>query len=200
MLDRVREERNDEYEDSIQGKIWNEIAPEELPACKAESGVFMNPEPWFRKFEHPYVNNKHCKETHGGMRPRILEIPPYTAIAVPFKWMLRREQRQIEEKIVEPLPKDANPPFPSPWVFGKERQIALSEHVFGKLEERKSLIFFYCKEGHPVGENIRRLIIGVGNLTSLGKLEKYDSNKGPSYPLWDRLVGHSVRPKSKDGF
>lgn len=200
MLDRIRLEKNDKQEDLLRGKSWADLTPEQLPPCKAESGIFMNTMPWRRKFEHPYVNNKHCKETHGGMYPRILEIPPYTAIAVPFRWMLSREQSRIEEQVPEELPADVQPPFPSPWVFGKDRQCALSNHVFNKLEENKSLIFFYCKEGHPVGEGIRRLVVGVGTLTKIGKLTKYDSTQGPSYPLWDRPISHSIRPDGKDGF
>ncbi len=175
MLDRVRQERDDAQEDAIQGTDWSEIAADQLPPCKAESGIFMNPSPWQRKFGHPYVNNKKCRETHGGMSPRILEVPPYTAIAVPFRWMLRKEQKRIDEQMAEPLPADKQAPFPTPWVFGKERQAALSNHVFGKLEDKKSLIFLYCKEGHPVGEGINRLVIGVGKITKIGKLERYDS-------------------------
>ncbi|MGB3225456.1 MAG: AAA family ATPase [Desulforhopalus sp.] len=200
MLDRVREERDDAKEDTICGKDWSELTIEQLPACKAESGVFMNSLPWRRKFEHPYVNNKHCKGTHGGMSPRVLEVPPYTAIAVPFRWMLRNEQSRIDEQVSENLAADISPPFNSPWVFGKERQCSIINHVFAKLEEKKSLIFFYCKEGHPVGDGIRRLVIGVGNLMKLGKLEKYDSAQGPSYPLWDRLVSHSIRQEGSAGF
>jgi len=200
MLDRVREERDDAKEDSIRGKAWKDLPPEQLPPCKAESGIFMNPESWRREFKHPYVNNKHCKETHGGMRPRLLEIPPHTAIAVPFGWMLRKEQARIDGQVPEPLPLEIPPPFNTAWVFGKERQCALLNHVFGKLEEKKSLIFFYCKEGHPVGDGIRRLVVGVGTLTKLGKLEKYDSVQGPSYPLWDRPVSHSIRPDGHEGF
>ncbi len=200
MLDRVREERDDAREVIIRGKEWSRLVPDELPPCKAESGIFMNPEPWQRKFEHPYVNNKHCKDTHGNMHPRILEISPYTAIAVPFRWMLRKEQKQINKQLPEAFPDDVKPPFPSPWVFGKERQCALLDHFFGKLQENKSLIFFYCKEGHPLGDGIRRLVVGVGVLVKLGKLEKYDSDQGPSYPLWDRLVSHSIRLDGNGGF
>ena len=200
MLDRVRSERDDVQEYELKGKPWAELTPKQLPPCKAESGIFMNPASWIREFNHPYVGNKHCKETHGDMRPRLLEIPPFTAIAVPFRWMLRQEQSRIETQVPETLPRDDLPPFATPWVFGKDRQSALLTHVFDKLQKKKSLIFFYCKEGHPVGEGIRRLVVGIGNLTELGKLEKYDSDRGPSYPLWDRLVGHSIRPSGKDGF
>lgn len=150
MLDRVREERDDAAEDALSGKDWSELTLDQLPPCKAESGIFMNPLPWRRQFIHPYVNNKHCKDTHGGMKPRLLEVPPYTAIAVPFLWMLRKEQKRIDEMLPEALPPDDKPPFNSPWVFGQKRQCALSDHVFGKLDEGRSLFFPYCKEGHPL--------------------------------------------------
>lgn len=200
MLDRVREERNDAAEDALSGKDWSELTPDQLPPCKAESGIFMNPLPWRRLFNHPYVNNKHCKESHGGMTPRLLEVPRYTAIAVPFRWMLRKEQKRIDEALPEPLPPDVEPPFPSPWVFGKERQCALSNHIFEKLDAGRSLFFPYCKEGHPLGEGLRRLVVGVGTITKIGKLEQYDSDKGAAYPLWDRLITHGIRPDGENGF
>ena len=105
----------------------------------------MNPFPWRRQFQHPYVDNKKCAATHGSMKPRLLEIPPYTAIAVPFHWMLERQQKAIDEKLPVPLPPEEKAPFLSPWVFGKERQCALSEHVFGHLDENRSLVLFIPK-------------------------------------------------------
>jgi ATP-dependent exoDNAse (exonuclease V) alpha subunit len=200
MLDRVREERNDKEEDALQGRDWCELTPEQLPPCKAESGGFMNSLSWKRKFKHPYVNADKCKESHGDLKPRLLEIPAYTAIAVPFLWMLRKEQKVIDERLAEPLAMDEKPPFPSPWVFGKERQCALLEHFFGKLEKDHSLVFFYAKEGHPLGDGVRRLVVGVGTINRVGKLEQYDGSNGPSYPLWDRLIGHSIRPDGDAGF
>lgn len=200
MLDRVREERKEADEDALRGKSWGELAPEQLPPCKAESGIFMNPMPWRRRFQHPYAENEKCAATHGGMKPRLLEIPDYAAIAVPFRWMLRSEQKGIDNRLPVPLPPDEKPPFATPWVFGKERQIALSNHVFGQLEKDKSLVFFYTKEGHPLGEGIRRLVLGVGAITRIGKLEQYDSPTGPRYPLWDRLISHSIRPDGYAGF
>lgn len=200
MLDRVREERKDASEDALSCVDWSELSPKQLPPCKAESGVFMNPLPWQRLFKHPYTDNKYCTESHGGMLPRMLEVPPYTAIAVPFLWMLRKQQKCIDEHRPSPLPRDVDPPFPSSWVFGKERQCALSNVVFDQLAEDRSLVFFYTKDGHPLGDGIRRLVVGVGTITQIGKLERYDSAKGPSYPLWDRLIGHSIRPEGQAGF
>ena len=200
MLDRVREEKDDAAEEAIAEKPWNELTPEQLPPCKAESGIFMNPFPWKRRFQHPYVELNNCANTHGTLKPRILEVPPYTAIAVPFRWMLERQQKGIDEKLPVPLPPDQQAPFPSPWVFGKERQSALTDHVFGQLEEKRSLVLFYTKEGHPLGDGIRRLVVGIGTITRVGKIERYDSDTGPSYPLWDRLISHSIRSDGTEGF
>jgi hypothetical protein len=41
-LDRIRLERDDAREDALAGKRWSTLDPDELPACKAESGAFMN--------------------------------------------------------------------------------------------------------------------------------------------------------------
>lgn len=87
MLDRVREERDDAAEDAISGKDWSELTPEQLPPCKAESGVFMNPLPWRRLFHHPYVDNKHCKAA------RLCELLPEAA-TVEFKMNLEELSSQ----------------------------------------------------------------------------------------------------------
>lgn len=200
LLDRIRESRNEQAEELIRGKSWADLAPAELPPCKAESGAFMNPQPWVREFEHPYAGNDNCTETHGKLKKRKLTIPPYSAIAVPFWWMLRKNQKEIDQRLVKPLPPDDKAPFPSPWVFGRERQLALSRHFFDQVEAEESLAFFYCKEGHPLGDGISRLVVGVGRILKVGKVEQYDTAAGPSYPLWDRVITHSIRPGEADGF
>lgn len=161
----------------------------------------MSPRPWIREFDHPYRQNKNCAKTHGNLKKRMLGLPAFSAIAVPFKWMLRKNQRHIDERLLQPLPTDDEPPFPSPWVFGRQRQEAIVDEVFGHLSEEKSLVLFYTKEGHPLGDGIRRLVVGIGRITKVGKREHYDTFDGkPGYPLWDRVIGHSIRPDGHDGF
>ena len=36
-LDRIRDERDDVVEDSLAGKPWDELSPEQQPPCRAES-------------------------------------------------------------------------------------------------------------------------------------------------------------------
>ena len=199
-LQRIRESKTS-AEDQLAGRGFDELNPAQLPPCKAESGYFMSPHPWVREFDHPYRENKKCAETHGDMKRRLLKIPAYTAIAVPFNWMLRRSQRDIAARLPAELPADQEPPFHSAWVFGRERQEALVDHVFGQLECDRSLVIFYTKEGHPLGDGIRRLVVGIGTVTEVGKREHYDTTEGtPGYPLWDRLISHSIRLDGAEGF
>ncbi|WP_419697321.1 ATP-dependent DNA helicase (plasmid) [Mesorhizobium muleiense] len=187
--------------DQIAGLRWDELTPEGLPPCKAESGAFMNEWPWIRRFEHPYSTIKKAAETHGALKPTVVKVPEYAAFAVPFGWMLRSEQQTIDAKLPSPLPPDENSPFPSPWVFGRARQTALVDLVFGRLKPERSLIFFYCKEGQPLGDTISRLIVGVGRIESIAPTKQYDAQPGkPTYPMWDRLLRHSIRPDGSDGF
>ena len=99
--------------------------PDELPACKAESGAFMNDEEWSRRFVHPYAGIKKAEETHGHLKPTLVKIPSYATFVVPFAWMLKSEQKAIDERLPTPLPLDEEAPFNSPWVFGRERQEAI---------------------------------------------------------------------------
>ena len=98
-LDRIREEKDDNALDEIAGVGWDELTPEQLPPCKAESGAFMNERPWIRRFEHPYATIKKTADTHGVLKPTVVKVPEYAAFAVPFGWMLRSEQQAIDAKL-----------------------------------------------------------------------------------------------------
>ncbi len=199
-LDRIRLERNDTDEEKVAGTSFCNLRPDELPPCKAESAAFMNTEEWWREVRHPYQKNKKTSMTHSHLRPTKIRIPPYSTFAVPFNWMLRENQSRIDDMLPESLPPDENPPFPSPWVFSSERQEALSELFFNRLTPTKSLVFFYTKSGHPLGESIPRLVVGVGKIKQLKKIIRYESVGETTYPLWDRLFEHSIRPTGYDGF
>lgn len=200
-LDRVREERKDDIEDSMAERSWNELMPNQLPACKAESGGFMSPVEWTREFEHPYMKNKKAEATHGHLKPTIVKVPAFSSFAVPFAWMLQGEQKSIDQSLPTPLPPDEKAPFNSPWVFGKARQEALVNLFAGRLVPQKSLVFFYCKEGQPLGDFVARLVVAVGRVTSVAPIQPYGTRNGASgHPMWDRLFQHSIRPDGSDGF
>lgn len=201
-LDRIRASRDDSKEDRLAGRAWADLDARELPPCKAEGAAFMTPRSWVRLFEHPYQPLTKTRDTHGHLRPLPLTVPPYSTFAVPFWWMNRDYQEEIDQSVPELLPPDEPSPFRSPWVFGAARQDALVELVFRRLEAGRSLAFFYTKEGHPLADEIRRLVVGVGTINTVGKPSYYETSdrSKPTYLIWDRLIGHSIRPDGREGF
>lgn len=200
-LDRIRLERDDAREDALAGKRWSTLDPDELPACKAESGAFMNEEEWSRRFVHPYAGIKKAEETHGHLKPTLVRVPSYATFVVPFAWMLRSEQKAIDERLPTPLPPDEVSPFASPWVFGRERQEAILKLFSSRLTPERSLVFFYCKEGQPLGDTISRLVMGVGRIATVAQPKAYDvTKKKPTHLMWDLLIRHTIRPDGEDGF
>ena len=200
-LDRVRESRNDAYEETIAGRHWADLPGDALPPCRQEAGAFMSAREWTRVISHPYQEGKKTQETHGHLRPTPVKVPQYATFAVPFAWMTRRDQDAIESRLPNRLPEDREPPFPTAWVFGRDRQEALLTNFFESLTPSRSLVFFYTKEGQPVSDAISRLVVGVGRLTKVSPVLRYDSVGGkPVYPMWDRLIQHSIRPDGTDGF
>ena len=199
-LDRIRVERDDASEQNLAGKNFAELLLTQQPACKAESGAFMNSREWVREFNHPYQSLKKTQSTHGHLKPTKIKVEPYSTFAVPFLWMLREQQEKIDSSVAQQLPTDEEPPFSSPWVFSSARQEALCELFFGRLAPAKSLVFFYTKSGHPLGEAISRLIVGVGTVESIAGQLRYESSGKSTYPMWDRKFRHSIRPDGHTGF
>lgn len=200
-LDRIREERDDAREDALAGKRWSTLEPDDLPACKAESGAFMNEDEWSRRFVHPYAGINKANETHGHLKPTLVRVPSYATFVVPFAWMLKSEQDGIDKRLPTPLPPDEQSPFASPWVFGRERQEAILKLFSSRLAPERSLVFFYCKEGQPLGDTISRLVMGVGRIATVAQPKAYDVTKTkPTHLMWDLLIRHTIRPDGEDGF
>lgn len=199
-LDHIRLERDDSKDERFAKHPWNELNSDQLPPCIAESGGFMSPQKWTRVFIHPYQNNKKCEFTHGYLTPTSVTIPPFSTFAVPFWWMLKVNQDKIDESLPVPLPPDEKAPFESAWVFGRERQEALSKLFFQNVQDGSSLVFFYCKEGTPLGDKFSRLIVGVGTVVKVWPLLYYESRKSPTYAIWDRVIQHSILPDGYEGF
>jgi ATP-dependent exoDNAse (exonuclease V) alpha subunit len=201
-LSRIAIEKNLAAEALQVGKHFSILPPDQLPPCKAESVTFMSPSEWRRTVEHPYQNSKQCSETHGHLRPTEVTVPPYSTFAVPFWWMLKKNQDAIDSARPEPLPAEDESPFPTPWVFGRARQEALLKLFFDdRLKVHESLVLFYTKAAPVLEDTSGRLLVGIGTITNLAKPIYYE-RVGPrsTYPLWDRIVHHSIRPEGVDGF
>ena len=178
----------------LSGRCFSSLTVAELPPCRAESGAFMNEVEWRRLFEHPYAGSSDAAAAHGHLKPTRVSVPPYSTFAVPFWWMLRKDQKAIQESLADPLPPDEEPPFPTGWVFGRARQEALVDLFFKKrLVESESLALFYCKAGHPLGEQVPRLVVGIGAVTKIDQVRRYESSKSGARCLSMKLQRHPRR-------
>src|SRR5450830_1771803 len=94
----------------------------------------------------------------------------------------------------ESLPPDEEAPIDTAWVFSAERQQAILRLFFERLREGASLVMYYTKEGQPIDDDIGRLVVGVGTITRVHPVIDLKASREPTYPAWDRLITHSIRP------
>ena len=165
---------------------------------------------------HPYAEI--FPDTHGHFKETQFVQPPYSAACVPFRWMLRGkvegDPRENTPGLAERLQigwvPDREPEIrnksgyevETAWVQERENQLALLDTFFGALRPEESLCFIYAKRT-PLSEQARRVIIGVGRVLSVGRAVEYIhsvDNPPLRCVLWERNIGHSIRPDSVDGF
>jgi len=210
VLPRIGEGKRDEIEVECAGRRLDELGAGELPPCVGERASFMAPFELARTMRHPYA--KSSAETHGHFAPTRFVQPGWSAACVPFRWMLRLEvegdPKKNEPGIAERLKlgwvveREPELGFRTAWVQERDNQLALLDTFFGALRPEESLCFFYAKRT-PLSEQSRRAIVGVGRVLSVGQATEYsyDVEDPPlRCVLWERNVGHSIRPGFTDGF
>jgi ATP-dependent exoDNAse (exonuclease V) alpha subunit len=101
--------------------------------------------------------------------------------------------REVCEAESLDLPSPTNPEKRSGWVYEPERQVPLLEHFWGKLEPRKSLVFFYLNQGNPLDETTPRILVGAGRIKSMGPMSFFGNKNATSekYPVWSRRITHN---------
>ena len=216
ILPRIGASRRDDVEARCRGQRLDELDGADLPPCVGERVSFMAPFPLRRTMTHPYT--EYYPETHGHFAPTRFVHPAYSAACVPFRWMLREKvegnakdgEIGIAERLKIGWVPDREPDIrnhqgkqvKTDWVQERENQLALLDTFFGALRPEESLCFFYAK-GTPLSEQSRRVIVGVGRVLSVGEATEYAykvKNSPLHCVLWERNVGHSVRPGFADGF
>ena len=91
-LRRIADNRDDEKEESVRGKAIKDLEEGQWPCCVAERGMFMAPFEYTRFANHPYKETS--PDTHGHFAQTPLRHPPYSAPAVPFRWMFSESMQQ----------------------------------------------------------------------------------------------------------
>ena len=210
VLPHIAENRDDRKETLHAGMSLEELDSDQHPPCVDEHGTIMAPFPQTLVKRHPY---KWATATHGHFADTPFTIQPYSAAAVPFRWMLRTE---LENSLTELIPVDLNrePDLAKnngfsgndqPWLQeGTNQKLAL-DTFFSAVVPEESLVFFYAKRT-PLTEDQRRVIVGVGRVKSVAETIEYRYETGSrpedkiSSYLWEHNVKHSIRPRMKDGF
>lgn len=192
-LPRIYQKKDDQAEEALAGKHWNDLQDNQIPPCIGEGGGFMSTRKYSREFNHPYNKPRSKEIPHLALKPTTIEVLPYSCFAVPYWWMLRSNQATIREWFPD-IPHDQSPPFPSSWVYTSKTQEALLKRFFEPIKEAQSLVVFYAKGSNPIDEDSRRIIVGIGNIQAKSKILKYETKADYTYPLWDRLITHGIRP------
>jgi len=198
-LKRIREGRVDAAEDAAHGRRWDQIDGADLPPCVAESGGFLSPRPVRRLFQHPYQS---WSPDHQHLKDTWVDIPPYSFLATPYRWMLAAEGPRLEEELHTHLSHDKQD-NQTAWVWNRERQNQLLGAGFGRVGPG-SLVLAYCKDGHPLAEGAQsstRLVVGAGFIEEMSTkpMEYLVSGQKLSFPMWDRIVQHSIRRDAARG-
>ena len=165
-----------------------------------------------RKRNHPYVTTS--PETHGHFLGTNLRHPPFSADAIPFRWMRKPTRwfdsdkpNEIDFRDKYDLGRD---PILEPelkvekgWLQQLDNHAGVLDCFHGHIKETESLCFLYAKRT-PLSEDSRRVIIGVGRVNHKGENKEYQySVPEKAAPLramlWERLIQHSIRPLGIDG-
>lgn len=204
ILKRVREQRNDTRELELAGQSWVDMDDADRPPCVVENAGFMLPREHSRTLRHAYVKSS---PAHANLLPTPLRLRPYSTGATPFRWMLRENLSlhaekygiRIDQELEEQADRLAG--FKSSWVQNGGNQRALLDTFFDSVVVNSSIVFLYAKRT-PLAEDTRRVIVGVGRVDSIGPAQEFaaDGANQLHTMVWERVVGHSIRPNFADGF
>lgn len=179
----IRDSREDAREDAVAGKPIDTLGGWQ-PPCSRDPIAF---------------SSRGYTITHSDPleRPELLPvtelIPPYSVCPSAYRWMREDNFRTICEQELLDIPGPKNPNKERGWVAEPDRQLAILNHFWGKLEKGSSLIFFYCKDGHPFAEETQRILVGVGRIADVGPQLFFGSNESKPaqrFPIWSRRITH----------
>lgn len=203
VLKRIREERQDAAEDKVAGRAWSELNEAELPACLTERGAALNAQEFSLRSRHPFAESS--AETHGHFAENSFRLPPYSVQAIPFRWTRKEDAQAIADELALPfdIAREPQLAFDTVWVNDFANQQIMLDTFFSALQPEKSLIFLYAKRT-PLADDPRRVLVGVGRITSVGPAQEHvysgDTRGKLRGLMWERAISHSIRPDGFDGF
>lgn len=215
-LKNIFDSKDENAEATVAGKSIKDLDAQQFPPCVKERATFMADFAFTRTHEHPYA--KQSNETHAHFKPTPLHYPAYGAAALPFRWMMKKfvfgdpeknvsgllEQFPLQEISESFEPSKAVLGFDTNWFQDHRNHRTLLDCFWNHVRPEESLVFFYAKQVPLVEDTGRRVIVGVGRVSSIGNLTEYEYRTPPGDKLrsllWERMVVHSIRPDFADGF
>ncbi|OGU74218.1 MAG: hypothetical protein A2V93_07945 [Ignavibacteria bacterium RBG_16_34_14] len=207
ILKNCSKNRNDEKESSFANQSIKNLEESHFPVCVSERGTFMANFGFDRKITHPYSVSS--PGSHGNLKETTVHFPAYSAAAVPYYWLSKRNTKELIDKYDLEYDPDHEPQLDwnkngktdkDKWVQEYSNQKNLLNCFFEHLKKESSLVFFYAKQV-PFVETSGRVIIGVARIKDIIESDKYEgSNKKFSAAYWEYMILHSVRPNFEDGF
>jgi len=178
----IRDSRDDEKERRFAGASLSDLDGW-LPPCSRDPAAYA---------ERGFVI-VHRDPLEFRRLPSVSEnLPPYSSCPAPYRWMREEFFQEVceAEDLTIRGPDEARS---NGWVFEPDRQRVLLKRFWGKLEPRKSLIFYYCNHGNPIDENTARIIVGVGRIADIGPQLYFGTTPTyrDQYPVWSRRISQA---------
>ena len=179
----VRESREDELETKFKATPLRDLDGW-LPPCARDPNAFS---------EIPFCITHYDPLDWRDLPPVSEEVPPYSVCPAPYRWMREEYLHDVLDTYHIDVPPPDDRTRESGWVNEPKRQRVLLEHFWGALERNRSLIFFYCNQGHPIENGPSRLIVGASRISDFGKQLMFGKKAGfgADHPVWSRRVTHS---------
>jgi len=201
LIPNISLSRDLEFEETNRGKSYKQVGAVKMQSWITENAAFMSDTKLNIKMNHPYKkvnpNFKHFLET-------TFTVEPYSFLMRPFSWTLKDSAKEKNKYYnfyfdSEKTEKISN--GKSNWVSHGESQKGIFEYFFSGIKPYNSLIFPYYKQV-PFIEDNRRVIAGIGNLTSNVELHEYDSDGSSEEKnyIWESNASHSIRDGGQEGF
>ncbi|MFG2064503.1 ATP-dependent RecD-like DNA helicase [Micromonospora sp. NPDC048871] len=205
LLPTIGKNRRDQQEQNLAGRPLTDLPFGDTPPCVAERATFMSPRPIPFQRVHPFTDKNPAFAT---FLPTPQPLPPYSAQAVPFRWMSRQEAQALGEERQIGLQTDLEEQVDAitgwkdiHWVMHGDNQRSLLNAFFDTVQPDRSLVFFYAKHS-PLTDDPRRLLVGAATVAKVTPTGAYHSSGGERFPaqMWETTVEHSLRPDQQQGF
>lgn len=180
---------------------------EEFLHCIRESGAFMSEDKLSQTIEHPYKLNGNKEYQH--MVPTTIDIFPYSFVGRCFDWLMVGKNYKKIDKLVDiygiNFDKDIEPNigFESNWAQNAINQKAIMDEFYKEVKPKKSIVIAYAKQV-PFVEDVRRVVVAIGNVKKIVPAKEYKVIKGTknSYRgmTFETIIEHTIREDNKEGF